>query len=170
MQFSKNLFPYNRKTRKNPSHTVDQDFGHALSPRGLLPRASSIHNGQIEMHNLSRTDVQTLGTSSMNGLNKRGYLLDQNLRCDVLASIRVLDHEIQVTRYLLDSISKINKIKLYLPCDKNVLGIVSFSVDGYLSDDVSSILSEEFNILVRSGYHCSPFVHEFIGSEESKGS
>ena len=56
-----------------------------------------------------------------------------------------------------------------MPCDKNVLGIVSFSVDGYLSDDVSSILSEEFNILVRSGYHCSPFVHEFIGSEESKG-
>lgn len=92
-----------------------------------------------------------------------------NVSCEWLSNHNVLDHEIQLTRYLLDSISKINKIKLYLPCDKNVLGIVSFSVDGYLSDDVSSILSEEFNILVRSGYHCSPFVHEFIGSEESKG-
>lgn len=92
-----------------------------------------------------------------------------NVSCEWIKNHHVLEHEIELTHYLLDSISKLNKVKLYLPKDKNVLGIVSFSVEGYLSDDVSSILCEEFDILVRSGYHCSPFVHQFIQSEESKG-
>ena len=89
--------------------------------------------------------------------------------CEWLAKNNILKHEIELTEYLIDSISKINKIKLYLPCDNKVLGILSFSVEGYSSDEVASILSDEFDIKVRSGYHCSPFVHDFIESHETKG-
>ena len=49
------------------------------------------------------------------------------------------------------------------------MGIVSINVEGYISDEVASILSDEFDISVRSGYHCSPFGHDFIGSNKFKG-
>ena len=31
------------------------------------------------------------------------------------------------------------------------------------------ILSEDYDICVRTGYHCSPFVHDFIGSHDHIG-
>lgn len=77
--------------------------------------------------------------------------------------------ERKLTNYLIEKIGRLPKVKLFLPENKNVFGIVSFAVEGYTSDDVASILSEEFDIKVRSGFHCSPFVHSFIGSEDYKG-
>lgn len=77
--------------------------------------------------------------------------------------------EKKLTNYLIEKLGLLPKVKLFLPENKNVFGIVSFAIDGYTSDDVASILSEEFDIKVRSGFHCSPFVHNFIGSEEYKG-
>ena len=79
------------------------------------------------------------------------------------------EKEIKLTHYLIDKISSLPKVKLFLPESKNVFGILSIAVEGYSSDDVASILSDEFDIKVRSGFHCSPFVHKFIGSEEYKG-
>lgn len=79
------------------------------------------------------------------------------------------EKERKLTKYMIEKISTLPKVKLFLPNNNNVFGIVSIAVEGYTSDEVASILSEEFDIKVRSGYHCSPFVHEFIGSEEYKG-
>ena len=79
------------------------------------------------------------------------------------------ESERKLTNYLIEKIGCLPKVKLFLPKNKNVFGIVSFAVEGYTSDDVAIILSEEFNIKVRSGFHCSPFVHSFIGSEDYKG-
>lgn len=77
--------------------------------------------------------------------------------------------ELLLTEYAIKNLEKLGKIILYLPETKEVYGIVSFNVIGYLPEDVASILDEEYNIKVRSGYHCSPFVHEFIGSTDFKG-
>ena len=38
-----------------------------------------------------------------------------------------------------------------------------------MADDVGNILDEEFDICVRTGYHCCPYIHEFIGSQEHNG-
>ena len=75
------------------------------------------------------------------------------------------------TEFLISELSEIPSVKLFLPQNyKNrILGIVSLSVDGYIAQDVGSILADEFNICVRTGYHCAPFVHEFIGSIETQG-
>lgn len=48
-------------------------------------------------------------------------------------------------------------------------GIVSFTVDGYDAEDVGEILNEEFDIAVRTGYHCAPWIHKHLGSLETKG-
>lgn len=77
--------------------------------------------------------------------------------------------ERELTKYLIQNISEINKVKLFVPNDKNVCGIVSISIDGYDSNDFADILDEEYDICVRSGYHCAPYVHDFVGSKEYNG-
>ena len=32
-----------------------------------------------------------------------------------------------------------------------------------------NILNDEYDICVRTGYHCAPLVHDFIGSKEYNG-
>ncbi len=81
----------------------------------------------------------------------------------------IIEHEKELTNYLIEKLVENNKVKLYLPDNKCVFGIVSFNIDGYLSDDVSAILYDEFGIMTRSGYHCSPHVHDFINSQMYKG-
>ena len=88
---------------------------------------------------------------------------------DWIKKQNIIQKEQELTDYLIKSLEKNKKVKLYLPESKKSAGIVSFNVEGYSSDDVASILYEEYKIMVRSGYHCSPFVHEFIGSLEFKG-
>ncbi len=59
---------------------------------------------------------------------------------------------------------------MFLPDDKKkIFGVVSIGIDGYSSDDVGSILDDEFGICVRTGYHCSPLVHDFLGTLEYNG-
>lgn len=78
-------------------------------------------------------------------------------------------HEEELTKYLINELSNNKKVKLYIPKDGNVLGIVSISVDGYTAQDVADILFEEYEICVRAGYHCAPLVHDFINSKNSYG-
>ena len=78
--------------------------------------------------------------------------------------------ELENTIYLINQLKTINNIILYLPKDlSKICGIVSFNVIGYAPDEVATILNDEFDICVRSGYHCAPFVHEFINSLEFGG-
>ena len=39
----------------------------------------------------------------------------------------------------------------------------------YASDDAGTILDGEYNIAVRTGYHCAPLVHDVIGSKKYGG-
>lgn len=82
----------------------------------------------------------------------------------------VFKHENSLTIYLIEKFKNVKNIVVYTPENPNdLIGIVSINVDGYAPADVGSILSNEFDIAVRTGYHCSPFVHEFIGSNSFHG-
>lgn len=94
--------------------------------------------------------------------------LDASL--DWISNTKIYEEEKEKTDYLISKLKKNNKIKIYIPEDfKNIFGVVSFTVIGYSSDEVGKILNDEFEICVRTGYHCAPLVHEFIGSKESGG-
>ena len=82
----------------------------------------------------------------------------------------IFEHESRLTSYLIEELKKVSKIHLFIPDDMDQInGIVSIAADGYISSDIGSILSDEYDICVRTGYHCSPFVHEFIGSDIYQG-
>ncbi len=58
----------------------------------------------------------------------------------------------------------------YIPKDyTNIFVVISFSVIDYTAEDIGKILDEEFDICVRTGFHCAPLVHEFINSVEYGG-
>jgi selenocysteine lyase/cysteine desulfurase len=41
---------------------------------------------------------------------------------------------------------------------------VSFTIDGYASQDVGAILDSSFDIAVRAGLHCAPHCHRQLGT------
>ena len=53
--------------------------------------------------------------------------------------------------------------------DKEKSGILSFACERYSSEELGMILDEDFDIAVRTGYHCAPLVHDVIESKEYGG-
>ncbi|MBP1925266.1 cysteine desulfurase family protein [Sedimentibacter acidaminivorans] len=83
---------------------------------------------------------------------------------------KIHSHERLLTDYLIKGLEDIKGIKIYLPHNLiNHISIVSFVVDGYKSEDIGMILDEDFNIAVRTGYHCAPFIHKYLKDEFSLG-
>lgn len=94
--------------------------------------------------------------------------LNEALKC--IDRERVFEHEKLLTVALREALANINGIKVLLPADLNKhIGIVSFVVKDMKSDDVADILNEDFEIAVRSGYHCAPFIHKYLKDERLLG-
>ena len=80
------------------------------------------------------------------------------------------EHEKVLTEYLVKKLSEVKSISLYVPSnDEKHVGIVSFTVDGFNSEDIGTILDEDFDIAVRTGYHCAPYIHKYLKDENSLG-
>lgn len=75
-----------------------------------------------------------------------------------------------LTKRMLDGLSKNKNIQLYKTEEAEAhIGVVAFNHRAYMADELGMILDQDFNILVRSGYHCAPLVHEMIGSIPKRG-
>lgn len=95
------------------------------------------------------------------GLNAALKCLDQPV---------LLDRERVLTKYLIESLAKVDKIHIYgLSERENYIGIVSFSHEQISSEDLGTILDEDFDIAVRTGYHCAPYIHEYLKDRQSLG-
>ena len=74
-----------------------------------------------------------------------------------------MKHEKELSDYLIDKLSSIKEIKMYLPSNQlQHVGIISFTIEGFNSEDIGIILDEDFDIAVRTGYHCAPFIHRYL--------
>lgn len=62
---------------------------------------------------------------------------------------------------LINILRKYNNIIFFEP--KNFVGVVSCLFDNYSSDEIGQVLSQN-DIAFRSGLHCAPFAHKFIGT------
>ena len=76
-----------------------------------------------------------------------------------------LEHEKKLTEYLVDEMRKIPGIRLYLAPAQSHVGIVAFNLAGYKASDIGMILDADYNIAVRTGYHCAPLIHKFFNEE-----
>ena len=97
-------------------------------------------------------------------------IIGLNESCKWLTRTDVEKKEIELTNYLYDKIKNIKNVICYLPEEKEkCVGILSINVKNYLADEVGKILDEEFEICVRTGYHCSPYIHDFLGTKDFGG-
>lgn len=80
---------------------------------------------------------------------------------------KIIDHEKKLTDYLLQQLSTIPQIKIFGPTTtNNRLGVVSFAFNkpGYPAPhDLGDIISQKFNIAVRTGFHCAMPLHQQFG-------
>lgn len=61
---------------------------------------------------------------------------------------------------LTEGLSTIPHVKVYAP-ETDSVSIVLFNIDG-MESDRTAILLDEYDIAVRSGFHCSPLAHVFF--------
>ena len=63
------------------------------------------------------------------------------------------------------------QVRLTRQVEKKVLNtsVVSFNLPDYEAGEVGTILSEDFDIAVRTGFHCAPFIHELLGTIATGG-
>lgn len=73
-------------------------------------------------------------------------------------------HKKELTKQLIEGLQNIGGIEIYIPGNlEKHIGVVSFNLNTYLPEDIGKILSDEFNIAVRTGHHCAPMIGKFLG-------
>lgn len=89
---------------------------------------------------------------------------------DELQTEKRSDLEKKLTEYALHKLKNIKGIQLYVPENLEFhTSIISFNIDGYKAEDIGMILDEDFNIAVRTGYHCAALIHKYLKDEEFLG-
>lgn len=134
---------------------------------GILKVVKSGGNGSDSLnHSMPASGYSHIESGSPNVVAIYGLLTSAKW----VKKQNIFAKESEITQYAITELTKCDKIKLYIPEETgHILGILSLNVDGYRPEEVGTILSDEFDICVRTGFHCSPFAHDFIGSEQYGG-
>jgi len=92
-----------------------------------------------------------------------------NAACDWLCETGtnyIREHEKSLLRYVVEGLADFSDdVRLYVHNDlNNHLGTLSFTIDGYKAQEIGMILSQEYHISTRTGLHCAPQAHKFLGT------
>jgi cysteine desulfurase family protein len=102
------------------------------------------------------------GTTNGPGLAGLGAAIEFILSTGI-DTIRQKEH--RLTAQLLEQLSRIPGINIYGPNDPDrQVAVVSFNVFKVNPEEVGTVLDEVFNVMVRTGLHCSPQAHRTIGT------
>lgn len=79
----------------------------------------------------------------------------------------IFKHEMGLITYLYDRLKEIKSVELYMPRPngEHFVPVLSFNIKGYISDEIGKIL-DSHGIEVRTGLHCAPAAHEYVGTLE----
>lgn len=80
------------------------------------------------------------------------------------------ERENRLLKYLIEKLEDIDGIHIFQKPEteeefQNHIAVLSIGFEKYVSDDAGTILDGEYDIAVRTGYHCAPFVHDVIVSK-----
>lgn len=69
--------------------------------------------------------------------------------------------------YFYQEATKISELTFYGDFTKEHIDVFSLNIRSAESALISDILWEEFGIATRSGYHCSPLIHQYLGTKNT---
>jgi cysteine desulfurase / selenocysteine lyase len=81
-------------------------------------------------------------------------------------------HEMALWTRLRDGLRPIENVTLYCADDvpgKERISVLSINVDGLEAMDTGTMLDVDYNIACRTGLHCTPMVHEHLGTDKLHG-
>jgi cysteine desulfurase/selenocysteine lyase len=77
-------------------------------------------------------------------------------------------HEQMLTERLLDRLASVPGVKVYGPPPwAQRVAVVSFTLEGCPPLNLAHLLSSGFDIAVRSGLHCAPLIHRYLGTSDT---
>ena len=120
--------------------------------------------------NLSMSDEQPVGFEpgspniiAIASLNASLKWLHET-SCSVIENKKKL-----LVKKLVNGLSSL-PVKTYLPgAGVGHSSVVSFTHPEYEANEIGTILSLDYDIAVRTGYHCAPYIHDFIGTTDRHG-
>jgi cysteine desulfurase / selenocysteine lyase len=78
---------------------------------------------------------------------------------------KIAKHERHMVQAIIDKLADDPRFKIHGTRDAaKRVGTVSLSIQGFEPSDLASILDDSFEIAVRPGLHCSPYMHQHLGT------
>jgi selenocysteine lyase/cysteine desulfurase len=74
-------------------------------------------------------------------------------------------HEIELNNKLMTGLQAIDGVTLYGPEAGKKVGITSIGFNAMSTAEMGQILGKKFGIMIRTGIHCAPLVHEVMGTK-----
>lgn len=103
------------------------------------------------------------GTPNTVGIAGLGAGIDQ--LAEVHRPARSLEHEQAQCARLIERFADDDRFIFYGPRDAaRCVGTLSLNIAGYEPSDIGSILDDSFDIAVRPGLHCAPYMHRRMGT------
>lgn len=115
--------------------------------------------GNVEYKELpERLEAGTINIAGIIGFGKAIDYIN-NIGID-----NIHKHEIELKKYLVDKLSKLDNIIIYNKDIEN--GILTFNIKDIFAQDVSAYLNKK-NICVRVGSHCAKILSEVLGEKNT---
>lgn len=81
----------------------------------------------------------------------------------VIKKQRTIERKIEkLTNFALLELNKIKNVTVY---GEKGSGVISIAITGKDSSSISNILDEKYKICTRSGLHCAPLIHKYLGTK-----
>lgn len=106
-----------------------------------------------------RYESGTLNTPAIAGL------LASLTEIEKIGINHIFAHEWQLTKHCLQHLSALEGITIYgPPVERKRLPVISFNIEGITSHEAAMIYDSHYHIGLRAGLHCSPLIHEAMGT------
>lgn len=114
---------------------------------------------KLERQPLTMPEALECGTLNTPGIISLGTGIDY---INKIGLSNIQKHELELTKLFINNLKDVDDIIIYGDLNIKRGPIVSINIKNISSSELSSILSENYNICTRSGFHCAPLAHKFL--------
>ncbi|WP_294184499.1 aminotransferase class V-fold PLP-dependent enzyme [uncultured Clostridium sp.] len=75
--------------------------------------------------------------------------------------------EDKIIEYALERLKEVPSIHIYGPEDpQKIVGVISFNIKDIPGEEIAFKLDQEYDVMIRVGFHCAPTAHKVMGTYE----
>ena len=147
------------KTLYSPLGVAGVVSSFAIKPQPLLFGGTGVESANQDLPETipERYEVASPDIAAISGLNASlKWIKETGIQ-------NIYERERENHKRLVEILSRYENIKVVETGNKRSIGVVSCLFEGYGSDNIGQVLSEQ-NIAIRTGLHCAPAAHKFLGT------